>query len=64
MGFFAKRGIKTQRIMTDNGSSYQATAITSACAKHEVRHLHVRPYRPQTNGKTERFIQNITRKWA
>jgi len=64
MGFFAKLGIKPQRIMTDNGSCYQATAFASACAKHGVRHLRTRPYRPQTNGKAERFIQTITRKWA
>ncbi|MDA8527966.1 IS481 family transposase [Opitutaceae bacterium] len=64
MAFYAKLGIKPQRIMTDNGACYQATAFVGACTKYGVRHLRTRPYRPQTNGKAERFIQTITRKWA
>jgi transposase InsO family protein len=49
--WFAERGVTIQRVMTDNGSPYRSTAWATWCAKHHVRHLRTRPYRPRTNGK-------------
>jgi transposase InsO family protein len=62
--WFATRGVTVQRVMTDNGAPYRSTAWTSWCADHDIRHLRTRPYRPQTNGKAERFIQTLLREWA
>jgi transposase InsO family protein len=50
--------------MTDNGSAYRSTAHALACRALGIRHLRTRPYRPQTNGKAERFIQTMLREWA
>lgn len=51
-------------MITDNGSAYVSTAHAIACRALGVRHLRTRPYRPQTNGKAERFIQTLQRRWA
>jgi transposase InsO family protein len=64
LAFFARLGVKAQRIMTDNGACYQAHAFARACQRHKLRHLRTRPYRPKTNGKAERFIQTLSREWA
>ena len=50
--------------MTDNGSAYVSGAHRIACAQLGIRHLRTRPYRPRTNGKAERFIQTMLRRWA
>lgn len=62
--FMAGHGIEVQRVMTDNGSAYVSHAHALACRQLGIRHLRTRPYRPCTNGKAERFIQTLTRKWA
>lgn len=62
--WFARRGIHVERVMTDNGSAYVSHRFRQACARHRARHLRTRPYRPQTNGKAERFIQTLLREWA
>ena len=62
--FFARHGIQVQRVMTDNGSAYRAHTHRLACHQLGLKHLFTRPYRPRTNGKAERFIQTLTRKWA
>jgi len=64
LAFFASYGITTQRVITDNGSAYRSAAHAIACRALGVRHLRTRPYRPQTNGKAERFIQTLQRRWA
>jgi transposase InsO family protein len=64
VGWFARRGIRVERVMTDNGSAYVSHRFRQACARHRARHLRTRPYRPQTNGKAERFIQTLLREWA
>jgi transposase InsO family protein len=61
---YAALGVTVQQVMTDNGSCYKSAAFRKACAKHGRRHLFARPYRPQTNGKAERFIQSSLREWA
>ena len=57
-------GIKVTGIMTDNGSCYRARAFIRTCRKLGLKHIFTRPYRPQTNGKAERFIQTALREWA
>jgi transposase InsO family protein len=62
--FFASHGIRVERVMTDNGSAYRSDAHRVACIELGLRHLRTRAYRPQTNGKAERFIQTMLREWA
>jgi transposase InsO family protein len=64
LAFFADHGIRVERVMTDNGSAYVSHAHRLACQRLGLRHLRTRPYRPRTNGKAERFIQTLTRRWA
>jgi transposase InsO family protein len=61
---YRQRGIRVQRVMTDNGSPYLSTAFKEACRIMGIRHLRTRPYTPRTNGKAERFIQTALREWA
>jgi transposase InsO family protein len=53
-----------ERLITDNGSPYRSTIHAIACRKLGIRHLRTRPYRPQTNGKDERFIRTLLSGWA
>ncbi|MBR0717480.1 IS481 family transposase [Bradyrhizobium liaoningense] len=62
--YFQGLGIKVTGIMTDNGSCYRAKAFAKACKRLGLKHIFTRPYRPQTNGKAERFIQTALREWA
>jgi transposase InsO family protein len=62
--FFARHGIRCERVITDNGSPYVSRAHAIACRQLGLRHLRTRPYRPQTNGKAERFIRTMLREWA
>ena len=48
----------------DNGSAYVSVAHALACKTLGIRHSRTRPYRPQTNGKAERFIRTLTDNWA
>jgi transposase InsO family protein len=57
--FFARSGITVQRVMTDNGAPYLSAAHAVACRRLGLRHLRTRAYRPQTNGKAERFIRSM-----
>ena len=50
--------------MTDNGSPYVSAVHSIACRALGIRHLRTRPYRPQTNGKAERFIRTMLNGWA
>jgi transposase InsO family protein len=61
---FARRGVRIERVMTDNGSGYLSHAFHDACARLQIRHVRTRPYTPRTNGKAERFIQTCLREWA
>src|SRR5436305_965477 len=62
--FFARHGISVERLITDNGSAYRSTVHAIACRALGIRHLRTRPYRPQTNGKAERFIRTMPGGWA
>jgi transposase InsO family protein len=62
--FYARHGITVERVMTDNGSAYRATIHALACRALGIRHLRTRAYRPQTNGKAERFIRTMLAGWA
>jgi transposase InsO family protein len=64
VAWFAERGVEVERVMTDNGSPYISTIHAATCRELGIRHLRTRPYRPQTNGKAERFIQTMLREWA
>ena len=64
MGFYRSHGIVVEGLMTDNGSAYRSTAHALACRALGIRHIRTRPYRPQTNGKAERFIRTMLREWA
>ena len=59
-----RHGVRVERVMTDNGSAFCSYAFRDACDALGARHLRTRPYRPQTNGKAERFIQTMLRQWA
>jgi transposase InsO family protein len=61
MGFFADHGVSVERVLTDNGSCYRSREFARVLADAGVAHRRTRPYRPQTNGKVERF--NLTLKW-
>jgi len=62
--FFLRLGIRVKALLTDNGSAFIAHAFGLACERLRIRHKRTRPYRPQTNGKAERFIQTLLREWA
>ncbi len=62
--FYGRYGIKIERLLTDNGSAYVSAVHALACRALGIRHLRTRPYRPQTNGKAERFIRTMLAGWA
>ena len=63
--FFARNGIRRiRRVLTDNGACYRSLAFNTAVTKTRTRHLYTRPYRPQTNGKVERYHRTLAREWA
>ena len=62
--WFALRGVEVERVLTDNGSCYRSRAWAAACARTGVAHKRTRPYRPQTNGKVERFHRILLEEWA
>jgi transposase InsO family protein len=64
IAFYERHGVIVERVLTDNGSPYVSTVHAIACRTLGVRHLRTRPYRPQTNGKAERFIRTMLGGWA
>jgi transposase InsO family protein len=62
LAVFAAEGIAVDRVMTDNGWAYRSATYREALGNR--RHTRTRPYRPQTNGKAERFIGTLIREWA
>jgi len=61
---YAALGVRIQRLLTDNGSAYRSRLFARTCEALGIKHSFTRPYRPQTNGKAERFIQTCLREWA
>lgn len=64
VAYFAGLGVKVRRVLTDNGSVFRSKLWKQTCQGLGVRHSFTAPYRPQTNGKAERFIQSAIREWA
>jgi transposase InsO family protein len=64
VAYYARLGVKVERVMTDNGSCYRSRAFKNACRRLRLKHIRTRPYTPRTNGKAERFIQTSLREWA
>lgn len=64
VAYYRRHGIVVERILTDNGSCYRAVIHALACRALAIRHSRTRPYRPQTNGKAERFIRTLLSGWA
>ena len=62
--FYQRHGITIERVLTDNGSPYVSAVHAIASRMLGIRHLRTRPYRPQTNGKAERFIRTLLGGWA
>jgi transposase InsO family protein len=62
--FYARYGIRVERVLTDNGSAYRSQLHALACRTLGITHRRTRPYRPQTNGKAERFIRTLLHGWA
>ena len=62
--FYRRHGVSVERVLTDNGSCYRGAIHALACRRLGLRHLRSRPYRPQTNGKAERFIRTMLAGWA
>src|SRR5262245_44794322 len=64
VSFYRRHGIRVERVITDNGSAYTAALHAIACRRLGLKHLRTRAYRPQTNGKAERFIRTLLAGWA
>jgi len=62
--FYRRYGITVEGVISDNGGCYRAALHALACRRLGIRHLRTRPYRPQTNGKAERFIRTMLNGWA
>lgn len=64
VAYYAGLGIAIQRLLTDNGAAFRSREFARVCQELGIRQKFTRPYRPQTNGKAERFIQSALREWA
>ncbi|MFI7360341.1 IS481 family transposase [Streptomyces avidinii] len=62
--FFTAHGITVERVLTDNGACYKSKLFTQALTAAGITHKRTRPYRPQTNGKVERFNRTLLDEWA
>jgi transposase InsO family protein len=64
VSWFAARGIVVERVLSDNGSAYKSHAWRNTCNELGIKVKKTRPYRPQTNGKIERFHRTLADGWA
>jgi transposase InsO family protein len=65
LAWFETHGINAKRLMTDNAWSYtRNSSLSKLLIEHDIKHLRTQAYRPQTNGKVERFHQTMAREWA
>jgi transposase InsO family protein len=64
LAYYERLGVRVKRLLTDNGAAFRSRDFRQACAELGIKHSFTKPYRPQTNGKAERFIQSALREWA
>ena len=65
LAFFAAHGIAPKRLLSDNAFTYTKNrTLAELLRRHGIRHLRTDPWRPQTNGKVERYQQTLKREWA
>jgi transposase InsO family protein len=64
VAFYAAHGITVRRVLSDNGGCYRSRLFTAAAERLGIGLRKTRPYRPQTNGKAERFIRTLLAEWA
>ena len=64
VAWYAQRGIKVRAVMSDNGTAYTSHLYAHTLRRLGLRHLRIKPRRPRTNGKAERFIQTLLNEWA
>jgi transposase InsO family protein len=64
VAWFADHGVTVERVLSDNGSAYRSHAWHDTCAELGIKPKRTRPYRPQTNGKIERFHRTLADGWA
>ena len=64
VAYFERLGVPIQRVLTDNGKSFHSALFAATCLELGISQKFTRAYRPQTNGKAERFIQSALREWA
>lgn len=64
VAYYNRLGVTVKRLLTDNGSAFRSKPFKAACEQLGIQHKFTRAYRPQTNGKAERFIQSALREWA
>jgi transposase InsO family protein len=64
VAYFRSLGVRPRAVLTDNGSAFRSKAFRQACVRLGLKQRFTRAYRPQTNGKAERFIQSALREWA
>jgi len=62
--WFDRRGVRVERVLTDNGTGYRSRIFRAAAQALCLAHRRTRPYTPRTNGKAERFIRTMLREWA
>jgi transposase InsO family protein len=64
VAYYRSLGVSVRRVLTDNGGVFRSKPFNLACQELGIAHKFTRAYRPQTNGKAERFIQSALREWA
>lgn len=64
VAYFRSLGVRLRGILTDNGSAFRSKQFAAACQRLALKHRFTRAYRPQTNGKAERFIRTLLDEWA
>lgn len=64
VAWFAAQGIRVVRLLTDNGNCYRSRVLRTLVDRLGLAHTFTQPYRPQTNGKAERFIRTLLSEWA
>ena len=62
--WFESLGVHCERVLSDNAKCYRSAVFTALCHEKNIKPRFTRPYTPRTNGKAERFIQTLKRRWA